>query len=68
MSQRKKNLVSVPTWADHHSISVKTARRWIAEGRLTAYRFGPRMIRVDLNQAEELLRRIPTAGGDTDAA
>jgi excisionase family DNA binding protein len=36
-----------------------TIRRWIAEGRLPAYRVGPRRLRVDLADVEALI--VPTA-------
>ena len=41
--------------------SVKTLRRRIAEGSLPAYRFGPRSIRVRLNDLEACGHRIPSA-------
>jgi excisionase family DNA binding protein len=45
------------------SVDKKTIRRMIARGDLTGYRAGPRLIRVDLNEVDALLRPIPTAGG-----
>ena len=42
--------------------SKHTIRRRIADGSLTGYRFGPRAIRVDLNEIDEILRPIPTIG------
>ena len=33
--------------AEYFDVDVKTIRRWISQGRLTAYRVGPRLIRVD---------------------
>jgi excisionase family DNA binding protein len=33
--------------AEFIGVDVKTVRPWIAQGRLTAYRVGPRLIRVD---------------------
>lgn len=33
--------------AEHFGVDDKTIRRWIAQGRLTAYRVGPRLIRID---------------------
>ena len=33
--------------AEYFDVDVKTIRRWISRGRLTAYRVGPRLIRVD---------------------
>ncbi|GAB3862696.1 hypothetical protein GCM10028801_28710 [Nocardioides maradonensis] len=40
--------------------SQKTLRRRIAAGLLPAYRFGPRCIRVRLEDLESLGHRIPT--------
>jgi excisionase family DNA binding protein len=41
----------------------KTLRRRIAEGRLTAYRMsGSRLIRLNPDEVDALLRPIPTAG------
>jgi excisionase family DNA binding protein len=49
-------------------VSTKTVRRWITSGDLAGYRAGKRLIRVDLNELDALLRPFPTAGGGTDAA
>lgn len=48
--------------AERHRCSTKTLRRRIAEGQLTAYRFGPQLIRLDPAEVDALLRPIPTAG------
>ena len=56
-----------PRWASledaaaHIHVSPKTVRRMIAAGTVTGYRFGPRMLRVDLNELDALARPIPTA-------
>jgi excisionase family DNA binding protein len=47
--------------AARYSVSTKTLRRRIAEGKLTAYRFGPHLIRVDPAEVDALLRPIPAA-------
>jgi excisionase family DNA binding protein len=39
-----------------------TIRRRISDGTLTGYRFGPRILRVDLNELDAALRAIPTVG------
>jgi excisionase family DNA binding protein len=39
-----------------------TLRRRIADGTLTGYRLGPRLISVDLNEIDATLRPIPTVG------
>jgi excisionase family DNA binding protein len=46
--------------ADLHGVSQRTIRRWIAEGRITGYRVGPRVIRVSADELEQLARPIPT--------
>lgn len=47
--------------AEESSCSVSTLRNLIARGDLTAYRFGPRMIRVRRQDLEALLQ--PYQGG-----
>lgn len=58
---RRHNLVSIAEAADYAGCSVKTIRRRISDGSLIGYRMGPRLIRVDLNELETLLRPIPSA-------
>jgi len=42
-------------------VNPRTIRRRIAEGKLTAYRFGPTLIRLDPAEVDGLLRPIPTS-------
>lgn len=50
--------------ADRLQCNVRTVRRMVSRGELAAYRVGgARMIRVDLNEVDALLRRIPSTGG-----
>jgi excisionase family DNA binding protein len=59
-----RRLASIPDAAEYVGVSTKTTRRYIAAGRITGYRTGPRLIRVDLNEVDAvLLQRIPTAAG-----
>jgi excisionase family DNA binding protein len=44
--------------ADRLHVSTKTLRRRIAEGRITAYRFGPHLIRLNPAEVDNLLRPI----------
>ena len=44
-----------------YGVSTKTVRRWVAAGRLDAYRMGDRLIRVDLSSDARLMAPIPTA-------
>jgi excisionase family DNA binding protein len=48
--------------AGRTGVSTKTLRRRIAEGQLTGYRLGSRLIRLDPVEVDGLLRPIPTAG------
>jgi excisionase family DNA binding protein len=43
---------------EYSRIPWRTLRRWIKEGRLPAYRIGPRLIQVDLNDLDRLRRRL----------
>lgn len=56
----RKNL-TLKEAAGFYGVSEKTLRRRIAEGRLPAYRVGPRAIRVSASDVEALAQRIPTA-------
>ncbi|SDS21584.1 DNA binding domain-containing protein, excisionase family [Friedmanniella luteola] len=60
MSDRR--LDSIQAAAEAAKVSPITIRRRIASGDLAAYRFGPRIIRVDLNQVDALFTQIPTGG------
>ncbi len=48
--------------AARHRCSARTLRRRIADGSLRAYRLGPRLLRLDPIEVDELLRRIVTTG------
>lgn len=59
----RRRFGSVADAAEFAGVNPKTIRRRIADGTLNGYRLGPRLIRVDLNELDALLRPIPTAGG-----
>ncbi len=59
--QTPRNYASLAEAAEAHAVSVKTLRRRIADGSLTGYRFGPKIIRVDLDEVAALM--VPTRGG-----
>ncbi|GAB3253384.1 hypothetical protein GCM10027425_12590 [Alteromonas gracilis] len=59
----RRNLASVAEAAQYAACSTKTIRRAISRGDLTGYRMGKRLIRVDLNELDQLLTPIPSAGG-----
>lgn len=56
-----RHLVSINQAADYAGVSPKTIRRRIADGSITGYRMGRRLIRIDLDQLEQTLQVIPTA-------
>ena len=58
-----RRLVSLDDAAAYAACSPKTLRRRIADGSLTGYRLGPRLLRIDLDELDALMRPIPTAGG-----
>lgn len=50
---------TLATAAEVAGVSTKTIRRYISSGRITGYRMGPRMIRVDIRELQQLLAPIP---------
>lgn len=58
-----------PRWIDQRQaaaylgITDRTLRRMIADGRLPAYRLGPRLLRIDMGDLDALMRRVPAGGG-----
>lgn len=47
--------------ADYIGVTSRTIRQMIADGRLTGYRSGSRLVRVDLNELDEAM--TPFGGG-----
>lgn len=58
---RSKTYETIADAAARLGVSPRTIRRRIADGHLTAYRFGPRLIRLDAVEVDAVLRRIPAA-------
>ncbi|WP_287216844.1 helix-turn-helix domain-containing protein [Rhodococcus sp. (in: high G+C Gram-positive bacteria)] len=56
-----RRLVSIPQAAEEFGVCSRTIRRYISAGRITGYRFGPRMIRVDLNEIDSMMRPMSAA-------
>ncbi|WP_284984320.1 helix-turn-helix domain-containing protein [Arthrobacter sp. efr-133-TYG-118] len=54
--------ITIAAAAEIAGVSTKSIRRYIAAGRITGYRVGPRMIRVNINELQDLLTPIPTTG------
>ena len=55
-----------PRWAtmaeaaEYSGLAIRTIRDWISRGWLPGYRLGPRQVRIDINDIDSLLKRIPT--------
>jgi len=54
---------SIPQAFERAGVTTRTIRRWIAQGELTGFRMGKRMIRLDADELDNRLRPIPSAGG-----
>jgi excisionase family DNA binding protein len=63
-----RRLVSIEKAAAYVDASPRTIRRSIAAGKLTGYRFGNRLLRIDLNEVDSLLRPIPVVHMPDEAA
>jgi excisionase family DNA binding protein len=62
MDQRRQ-FISLADAATNYGVSSRTLRRWIASGRLPAYRLGPRLVKIDPVDLDRLAARIPAAAG-----
>jgi excisionase family DNA binding protein len=51
-----KSYESLADAAARTHVSTRTLRRWIAEGRLQAYRVGPRLVRLDPASVDQLMK------------
>lgn len=52
---------SIADAAEYLGVTPRTIRQMIADGRLTGYRNGPRLVRVDLNEVDAAME--PFGGG-----
>lgn len=60
-SIESRRRASIAEAANYVNVSTRTIRRRIADGSIGAYRFGPRVIRVDLDEIDALFKQIPAA-------
>jgi excisionase family DNA binding protein len=58
-----RRYASLDEAADYIGVNEKTIRRHIAAGRITGYRLGNRLVRIDLNELDEVMRPIPAGSG-----
>ena len=50
--------------AEYLGVSPRSLRTYISHGIVTAYRFGPRIVRLDLNEVDAAFREVPTTTCD----
>jgi excisionase family DNA binding protein len=55
-AMNRKNYETLAEAAERTHVSVRTLRRWIAQGRLNVYRVGPRLLRVDPDDVEAMMK------------
>lgn len=67
-AEQPRRLATITSAAEYAVCSPKTISRRISDGSLTGYRMGARLVRVDLNELDAMLRPIPAAGGGPSAA
>lgn len=51
-----RRYISLQAAAEYLGVTDRTVRAMIADGRLTGYRNGPRLVRVDLNEVDAAMR------------
>ena len=59
---RSRELLTLDAAAELLGVSTSTVRRRITDGQLRAFRTGKRLIRIRLQDLDDLLREIPSAG------
>lgn len=57
-----RRLISQQAAAEYLGVTERTIRNYVSRGQLRAYRVGGRLVRVDLNELDAMLRPIPTGG------
>jgi len=55
-----RTLISLTEAADRLGVHVRTLRRYIAQGRITGHRVGPRLVKLDVAEVDNFARPIPT--------
>lgn|GEM_PF-935417 len=58
--------ITIREAAETFAVSTRTIRRYIEDGRITAYRLGPKMIRLDPDEVAQQLLSTPVTGGSTE--
>lgn len=58
--RRHPELIGLPEAAERCGVHYRTMRRWVSEGRISAVRVGPKLLKVDAADLAALLQ--PTGG------
>lgn len=59
---RTPRYASVNVAAEAYDVNPRTVRRWIADGLITGYRFGGKLVKVDLDEIDtNIVKVIPAA-------
>lgn len=66
--QDVQEYLSPAEFAEAHNVSLRTGRRWIAEGRIRAYRIGERKIGIRVEDSNAFAEPIPTTRDDAESA
>lgn len=53
-----EHMISVAEAARRAGVHPRTMRRWVAEGKITGYRIGPRLLRVNPADVAHLLTPV----------
>lgn len=54
----RRRYCTVEQAAEFYGVNERTVRKWITEGRLTAYRIGNHLLRLDWSEVEALAVRL----------
>jgi excisionase family DNA binding protein len=60
-NSRRRRYVTITEAAEYLKVTDRTIRHMIADGRLTGYRSGTRLVRVDLDEIDVAM--VPFGGG-----
>jgi excisionase family DNA binding protein len=63
-----QQLITIGAAAERLGLDDRTVRRYVADGKLPAYRVGAKLVRVNLPDVEALIRPIPAVGALEGAA
>jgi excisionase family DNA binding protein len=55
-AERRRRYVKIAEAADYLQVTDRTIRQMVADGRLTAYRSGTRLVRLDLDEIDAAMQ------------